>query len=157
MHYQISIAEENDISIILDLQKECYQTEAELHNEYNIPPLTQTLDSIIKEFKGETVFLKAVVDGLLIGSVRGYIDGHTAYLGRLMVKDTFQNKKMGQGLMKEIETHLNTCSRYELFTGFKSVKNINLYQKLGYSECKRERIHDNLELVYLEKVTDKSL
>lgn len=152
MDIQIIKAKEADLETILYLQKECYQTEAELHNEYNIPPLTQTFDSIKEEFNQGTLFLKGVVNGQLIASVRGHIKGGTTFLGRLIVKREFQNNKFGQALMKEIETQLNDCNRYELFTGFNSEKNLKLYQKLGYSEIRRQFINNNLTLVYLEKL-----
>ena len=155
MELQISIAERKDLNKILTLQKECYQTEAELHNEFNIPPLTQTLDSITEEFEQGFLFLKGSIDGNIVASVRGYIRDYTTYIGRLMVKKEFQNNKFGQELMKEIETQLNNCNRYELFTGFKREKNLKLYQKLGYSEFRRQVITNNFTLVYLEKLRQK--
>ncbi len=120
--FQILTANRDDLETILDLQKECYRIEAELHNEYNIPPLTQTVDSIKDEFIKGTLVLKGVKDGQLIASVRGHIKDDTTYIGRLIVKREFQNNKFGQALMKEIETQLDNCNRYELFTGFKSEK-----------------------------------
>jgi hypothetical protein len=86
MELRILTAKENDFNTILNLQKECYQTEAELHNEFDIPPLTQTLDSIKEEFQQGTFFLKGVIDGQLIASVRGHIKDNTTYIGRLIVK-----------------------------------------------------------------------
>jgi len=35
-----------DASEILSLQKVCYQSEAEIYRDYNIPPLIQTLEEI---------------------------------------------------------------------------------------------------------------
>jgi ribosomal protein S18 acetylase RimI-like enzyme len=155
MNLEISIANKEDLKQILELQKECYQTEAELHNDYNIPPLTQSIVSINEEIDEGVLFLKGIIDGQLVGSVRGQIKSDTAYLGRLIVKDEFQNKGFGQALMSKIENDLNKCNRYELFTGHKSEKNIKLYQKLGYNEIKRQHINDNLTLVYLEKTIQK--
>jgi predicted N-acetyltransferase YhbS len=152
MHLDILVANEGDLEAILNLQKECYQTEAELHNEYNIPPLTQTIEEIKKEMEQGTLFLKGMINGQLIGSVRGNSNKETTFIGRLIVDSQFQNQKIGQTLMKEIETQLNDCNRYELFTGFKSEKNLKLYQKLGYREFKRQLINQNLTLVYLEKI-----
>lgn len=151
MNLQILHANEGDLEAILNLQKECYQTEAELHNEYNIPPLTQTIEEIKTEMGQGTLFLKGMINGQIIGSVRGYCYKETTFIGRLIVNRQFQNQKIGQTLMKEIETQLNNCNRYELFTGYKSEKNLKLYQKLGYREFKRQLINQNLTLVYLEK------
>jgi len=44
MSIQISPAEFDNLQAILALQKECYLSEAELYNVYNIPPLTQTIE-----------------------------------------------------------------------------------------------------------------
>jgi ribosomal protein S18 acetylase RimI-like enzyme len=151
MNFEITLADKDDLQQILELQKECYKTEAELYSEYNIPPLTQTFDSINQEFEGGMLFLKGIVDGKLVGSVRGQIKDDTASIGRLVVKKEFQNKGLGKLLMTNIENQLNNCFRYELFTGHKSDKNIKLYQKLGYKEIKRQYVNDNLTLVYLEK------
>lgn len=141
----------DDLNTILELQKKCYITEAELYNDYNIPPLTQTIDEIKTDFTNGTLFLKGMVNEELVASVRGISQNETTYIGRLAVKEEFQNRKIGQILMKEIENRLNKCKRYELFTGHKSEKNIRLYQKLGYSEYKTLLVHENLTLVYLEK------
>jgi len=157
MYLQILVANEDDLESILKLQKECYQTEAELHNEYNIPPLTQTIEEIKTEMGQGNLFLKGIINGQIIGSVRGYTNNDTVFIGRLIVDREFQNQKIGQTLMKEIEPRLSNCNRYELFTGFKSEKNLKLYQKLGYREFKRQPINDNLTLVYLEKIKQESL
>lgn len=151
MMLEILPATLQDLSTILDLQKACYQTEAELHNEFNIPPLMQSQESIEADFGIGVSFLKGLVDGQLVASVRGSIIDNTAHIGRLIVKREFENNKFGQAMMRAIEMKLNTCSRYELFTGFKSERNIYLYEKLGYTEFKRQVINEKLTLVYLEK------
>jgi GNAT superfamily N-acetyltransferase len=151
MDLKILRANKEDLNVILDLQIVCYQEEGRLHNDFNIPPLTQTIESIKNEFEKGTLFLKALFENQLVGSVRGSIRDGTTNIGRLIVKPEFQNKKIGQILMNTIECQLNDCERYELFTGFKSMKNLSLYGKLGYVEFKQQFVHDNLILVYLEK------
>lgn len=153
MDIQILPAVVEDLSAILALQKECYLSEAELHNAYDIPPLTQTLEQIIHDFNTGVLFLKGVVDGQIIASVRGSIEGHAAHIGRLIVATEYQNNGYGRLLMQAIETAFNHAARYELFTGDKSVKNILLYQKIGYSEFKRATIPNSHELVFMEKIT----
>jgi ribosomal protein S18 acetylase RimI-like enzyme len=153
MNIEILIASEKDLHKILDLQKICYQEEGRLHNDFNIPPLTQTIESIKDDFEKGTLFLKVVVENQLVGSVRGYSKNGTTNIGRLIVNPEFQNRKIGQTLMNAIENQLNDCIWYELFTGYKSKKNLAFYDKLGYVEFKRQFVHDNLILVYLEKQT----
>jgi GNAT superfamily N-acetyltransferase len=140
-----------DAEEILNLQKLAYQREAEIYNDYTIPPLTQSIWDIEAEFESH-IFLKALVEGTqLIGSVRAYMRHGTCFVGRLIVHPDFQNQGIGTSLMHEIEHHFGHARRFELFTGHLSKRNMHLYQKLGYREFDRKIINKNLELVYLEK------
>ena len=49
----IKKAEFSDLEEILQLQKLTYKSEAELYNDFNIPPLVQTLKEVEEEFKTE--------------------------------------------------------------------------------------------------------
>ena len=143
-----------DAEEILKLQKLAYQSEAEIHKDYSIPPLTQVIKEIEAEFENQ-FFLKALVDGKrIIGSVRAYIESWTCFIGRLIVHPDFQNQGIGTSLMHEIEGRFKEAERFELVTGHLSERNIYLYQKLGYREFKREKVNENLELVYMEKVNE---
>ncbi len=55
-------------------------------------------------------------------------------------------------LMEDVEMMHRDMARFELFTGSRSTKNLHLYRKFGYHEFRRERLSDNIELVYLEKI-----
>ena len=145
----------DDAKEILDLQKFAYRSEAELYNDYAIPPLTQTFEEMKSDFKNQ-LFIKACVDGNIVGSVRAYIKQDTCFIGRLMVHPDFQNQGIGTKLMNEIEKRFNQTRRYELFTGYRSEGNLYLYQKLGYSLFKIERISEQVSLLYLEKLNQTS-
>lgn len=139
-----------DAEEILFLQKLAYRSEAEIYNDFNLPPLIQTLEDIEKDFENQ-FFLKAVIDRRIIGSVRAYAQGTTCYIGRLIVHPEFQNRGIGTKLMDEIEKIFTHCKRFELFTGDKSERNLYLYQKLGYQIYKKANITDRTTIVYLEK------
>lgn len=153
MNDQLTILQANykDLEAILALQKKCYVSEAELYDDYNIQPLTQTIQSIEEEYQNGTIFLVGRIDKRIVASVRGFTQGNTTYIGKLIVARDFQNRKIAQRLMNAIEQRLNECERFELFTGDKSNKNIYLYNKLGYSEYKRKLINDKLTLVFMHK------
>jgi len=87
-----------DIAEILSLQKISFISEAELYNNFNIEPLTQTFDSISEDFK-EYTFLKAVYRNKIIGSVKGRQTPEYCWIGRLIVHPEFQNKGIGKRLM----------------------------------------------------------
>ena len=148
----------NDAEAILDLQRRAYASEAEIYNDQNIAPLTQTLDEIKKDIKKQH-FLKAIEEsdnnniGKIVGSVRAYTKDKTAFIGRLMVEPKLQNRGVGTLLMKAIEQQFKPpeVTRYELFTGHKSIRNLYLYKKLGYKEYKRTPVNETLTMVFMKK------
>jgi ribosomal protein S18 acetylase RimI-like enzyme len=142
-----------DAEEILALQKLAYRSEAEIYNDFNIPPLVQTLEGIEKDFKDQ-FFLKAIMNGRIIGSVRAYTREGTCYIGRLIVHPDLQNRGIGTRLMNEIERIFNTFRRFELFTGDRSERNLYLYQELGYKIFKTAKITDQTNIVFLEKKTE---
>jgi len=152
MTYQISRAEINDAEEILKIQKLAYRIEAKRYNNYDIPPLKQTLGELKNQFK-DHIILKAESSNRIVGTVRAYEKNGTCYVGRLAVHPNMQNQGVGTALMKEIEKHFNP-KRYELFVGSKSDNNIHLYQKLGYNIYQRNQ-HEcgDIEIFYMEKIT----
>lgn len=142
-------AEQNDLQEILRLQYLAYQSEAELFGNKDIPPLKQTLSEIIDEFNNG-IILKKVIDNRIIGSVRAKEENGTVYIGKLMVHPDYRCKGYGSGLLSEIERCFPK-KRYELFTSTRSVDNIRLYQKMGYTIFNRKAVNDELVFVYMEK------
>jgi ribosomal protein S18 acetylase RimI-like enzyme len=145
----IQTANIDDAEEILTLQKLAYKSEAKLHDDFQIPPLVESLDELKDKFNTH-VFLKATTDGKIIGSVRILQKDNTCHIGRLMVHPDFQNRGIATKLLMEIED-MFPCSGFELFTGEKSVKNIRLYEKLGYKRFNVEKPAPNVNLVFLEK------
>ena len=89
-----------DAAEILKLQKLAYLSEAAIYNDYSIPPLVQTLVETCEDFENYTI-LKAISDGLIIGSVRGQLtEDNSCYIGRLMVHPDFQKRGIGSRLMQ---------------------------------------------------------
>jgi ribosomal protein S18 acetylase RimI-like enzyme len=143
-----------DAAAILDLQRTAYQSEAQLYNDWSLPPLTQTLEDLRASYAGH-IFLKAVVAERIVGSVRARSEKGTCHIGRLIVHPEYQGQGIGSRLMAGIEKLFPHVERFTLFTGEKSVANIRLYRRLGYSEIKRQAISDKVVLVFMEKLNDK--
>ena len=140
----------SDAEEILKLQKLAYVTEAEIYGDFHIPPLTQALEEIKREFSYKT-FLKAILKGNIVGSKRGYEKDGTVYIGKLAVHPGYRGKGIGSAIMGEMEK-LFPSRRFELFTGSKSLSNIRLYERLGYGIFKTEPLgYGDIEMVYMEK------
>ncbi len=154
MNYRIKKAKINDVEEILKIQKLAYQSEAERYNNYDIPPLKETIEELKEQFKNH-IILKAVLGGKVIGTIRAHQKNGTCYVGRLAVHPDMQNQGIGTSLMKEIEKCFNP-ERFELFVGSKSDKNIHLYQKLGYNIFETDQYEcGNIEIFYMEKFLEK--
>ncbi len=147
----IEAADINDAEAILELQRAAYQSEAKLYRDWEIPPLTETLSQLRALFSSH-VFLKATIDGRIIGSVRANKNSGSCHIGRLVVDPQYQNRGVGTALLAAIECKYPTCRRFELFTGIKSQRNIRLYEKAGYKAYKTEAVSSKLSLICFEKV-----
>ena len=63
---QIERAGFADAADILELQRLAYQSEAAIYDDWSIPPLTQTIEGIEKEFT-DSIFLKTWITEELSG------------------------------------------------------------------------------------------
>jgi len=147
----ISRAEIKDAAAILRLQKLAYQSEAKLYDDWSIPPLTQSLESLVEEFESSVV-LKAVMLDEIVGSVRARAANGVCEIGRLVVHPGVQRNGIGSSLLKTIESCFPEASRYELFTGSKSQANIRLYQRHGYKIIRSRETTPGVSLIFLEKL-----
>lgn len=144
-------AQPEDLGVILALQYRAFRSEAKLLGNEGIAPLTQNLADLEQEYAHGTI-LKAVDEaGVIIGSVRAHEDGDTLYIGKLMVLPEKQGRGIGTQLLVAIE---KSCpkSRYELFTSNISIRNMNLYEGLGYRRFREEQVTPELRFVYMEKL-----
>ena len=127
---EISDAAEADLPSILELQKLAYQSEAILYSDWSLPALTQTIKSINEEFH-ISKFVKAVMDGTIVGSVRANSTEGKCEVGRLIVHPEYQRKGIGSKLLLRIEDLFPDAHQYELFTGSKSVGNTRALRTQG--------------------------
>lgn len=150
MTVHISKASLADAQEILQLQHLCYQIEADLYDDYQIQPLTQSIQDIEQEFQ-QLFVLKAVHNSTIVGSVRAYDTEGTCHVGKLIVHPDYQNQGIATQLMNQLEICFSHCSRFELYTGYRSERNLYLYSKLGYVPFKTVKVHERLSFIYLEK------
>ena len=91
-HVEITRALQEDAEIILHLQIHAYLSEAEIYNDYSIPPLIQTFKEIKQAQLAQQVFLNALEQGEIVSSVRAYLEKGTVYIGRLMANQILRTR-----------------------------------------------------------------
>jgi ech hydrogenase subunit C len=148
--FMINRANQKDIPEILALQKIAYRSEAELYGDNSVPAMGQTMDQITADFD-KMIFLKAVVNGKIIGSIRGRREGDTAHISRVIVHPYFQGRGIATRLIRQLEQEVGDVRIYEAFTGHQSMRNLHLYGKLGYRQVRTEPFTSTVQWVYLQK------
>lgn len=140
-----------DVGEVLTLQRAAYVTEAQLYDDSFLPPLTQTHDELAAELAA-SLTVKATRGHRILGAARARVDGTTLHIGRLAVAPDAQGGGIGSRLLTELERLAPaTIETFTLFTGHLSAANIRLYQRLGYTETRREQLKPGVVLVHLDK------
>ena len=133
-----------DAAEVLVLQRCCWVSEAIANSTMDIPPLHESLEAVQGWLPRAWVFLDG---GRLIGAVRGFSDGDSWQIGRLMVAPDRQGEGLGGLLLRHIESQAPAGTHWHvLFTGAGSLANQARYRHGGYQEFKAED-----GLVYLRK------
>jgi ribosomal protein S18 acetylase RimI-like enzyme len=109
-------AVEADIPDIMDVSKEAFSLYAEGAGISSIVgPLEETYENLKKEIESKLVFV-ALVDDLIIGSVRVEIAAdRTAYLSRFGVRGAFQNNGIGKILMNTVDSAMESLEVTKLY------------------------------------------
>lgn len=145
----IRAAEPADAGELLTVQRAAYVSEARIYQDFDLPPMIETVDEVRAAIAAETV-LVALAGTRIVGAVRGRLDGDTCHVGRLAVAPDQQGNGIGTALLGAIEERFAGVRRFELFTGGHSEPNLRLYRRHGYVDLPR-RPGDHPELLYLAK------
>ncbi|GGQ76672.1 GNAT family N-acetyltransferase [Kitasatospora griseola] len=155
----IAAARPDEAEQILKLQYLGYQSEAELYSDWALEPLTQSLESLQAEL-AEHRSLVARLGDEVVGAVRGWVDeAGVGQIGRLVVHPRMQRHGLGRRLLTALEAKLaeDGATRFELFTGHRSLGNLRLYRSLGYHETDVREVSRRLSIVTLAKPGEASL
>jgi ech hydrogenase subunit C len=167
-------AEKTDAAAILALQKTVFQSETEAYGDDSLPAMQQSLQDIEEEFDSQpsraveplgargsgtgadaatdrVVFLKAVINGKVIGSIRGHAEGSDVHLRRLIVHPYFRGRGIGRRLIDEIEKVFPNARRFETKVGHRNERSLLRFGKLGYAQFKNEQFTPAIMWIYLQK------
>lgn len=152
MEAEISIgpARVDEAEQILKLQYLCFQSQAALYDDWEMPPLVQTLRGMLREYDHKEI-LAARLGDEVVGSVRAKVECGVCRIDRLIVHPKLQGFGLGARLMQEIEGGFPEAERFELFTGHKSESNLRLYRRLGYEAYREEAESPKVTLLHMRK------
>lgn len=119
-----------DAPEVMVLQRACWVSEAITNNDLRIPALSEPLEAV-RGWMPQAWVLRD--QGRLIGAVRGFADGDTWQIGRLMVAPDRQGEGFGGLLLRHIEAQAPDGAAWlVLFTGAASERNLGQYRRAGY-------------------------
>jgi ech hydrogenase subunit C len=144
-------AEKTDAPSLHDLRKMAAQRDAVLHHSNTLPTLRQTVKSLEEEF-GTRIFVKAVVNGKIIGAVSGSPNGPMVQVYGPAVHPYFENTGVRRDLLKEIEAAFPEAKRFETSAGHKSEVLLRDLAESGYQNFNTEVSTPNITRVHLRKV-----
>jgi GNAT superfamily N-acetyltransferase len=150
---RIDIVGDDAAGELLTVRRAAFVSEAQLYDDPNIPPLTQTLEELRADLANpEVVTLGAWIGHRLVGSIRVGVEGTKATLGRLAVVPDLQGKGIGTQLLLAVPGHLRPdTSEVWVFTGQDSLQNLAMYAKHGY-EHQYDQAAGDLTYAYLRKI-----
>ena len=135
---RIARAEASDAPELLVLQRVCWVAEALANDTLAIAALHESLADVERGIADQQTWV--VRDGpRLVGSVRGTLHGDAWEIGRLMVAPDLGGRGLGRFLLGWVEQHRpDSVTRFELFTGALSARNLRLYGNAGYTVDRTE-------------------
>jgi ribosomal protein S18 acetylase RimI-like enzyme len=141
-----------DAGEVLTLQRAAFVTEAQAHQDPQMPPLTQTLADLHAELGAAHCHGWGIREaGRLVACVRAHVSGDAAELLRLVVAPDRQGRGIGTRLLLGAEELLPPQVRtIRLFTGEHSDANLRLYRRHGYRDTHTTRA-GGYRLVHLAK------
>ena len=146
MSLQFLKAGTSDALVLNAISKQAFESDVEVGApSAGGPPGYMSLKYHMKMARSGHLF-KLTEDGLIVGGAILFPDGDTLNIGRIFVNPDHYRKGYGIRMMQEIEALFPEIKTYTLDTPVWNSRTNSFYQKLGYTEAKR-----NDEFVYYFK------
>ena len=147
----IVAAQLEDAPALLALQRIAFEPEARACQEWDIPPLQETLDGVREHIRMASV-LKAIDGDRLLGAIRGIVSGDTCLIRVLAVAPEAQGRGLGARLLQAIEDAHPQVARFELTTNMIMVGNVRFYLRHGYEVVEQMQHSAAIRLAFMRKI-----
>jgi GNAT superfamily N-acetyltransferase len=151
----ITLATSEDAREIHAIQMRAFAAEAQLSGTDKIPPLLETVDSVEEMVQSQRV-LKAQIEGMLVGSARGLVQGQVCRIQAVSVDPSHQGQGVGGALLKAVEARHPEISRFELTANTLVPGTVSFYERHGYSVRELTKYGDVIILAQMQKTAHAS-
>jgi predicted N-acetyltransferase YhbS len=152
----IESASLEDAPTMLDIQRRAFAEEGRrvgsLEDGQQIPPLAESLESIIEHIQTQTA-LVARDDERIVGAVRGIVTDQACVIRALVVDIGYQGRGVGSSLLQALERKLAQVSRFDLTTNMLMENNVTFYERHGYRLA--EVTHHSQKRIPLAQMTKR--
>lgn len=128
----LSPAGPDDLAELLVMQRACWVQEALANDSLEIGALRESAADLATSLRDWRTWVVRR-GGRLVGAVRARAGGDSWNIGRLMVAPDLAGHGVGRWLLDFVERQAPAgTTRYALFTGARSARNIRMYERAGY-------------------------
>lgn len=155
MSLELKLAEEEDLEIILKLQKEAFKGLLCKYEDYDISPANEGLSNILRRFKQtHTEYLLIKYVNQNIGAIRIIKNEKEAFIkiSPMFISLSFHGLGLAQKVFDLIESRFSWAKTLKLETILQEEKLCSLYEEMGFHKTGiLEEIKECLTLVSYEK------
>lgn len=134
---------------VLELQIASYKIEAEIIGSYEIPPLKDTIESLMEY---DEIFYGYYKDNILAGIISYRISQNVLDIHRVAVHPLFFKIGIADKLINFVEGLERNINKIVVCTGKKNIPAISLYKKNGYKEKNDIEVSKDIYITEFEKV-----
>ncbi|WP_285399153.1 GNAT family N-acetyltransferase [Lysinibacillus sp. fls2-241-R2A-57] len=143
----IDISNRNIANDVLSIQIPSYEVEAKIIGYSEIPPLKDSVDTLLK---CEEIFFGYYENTELCGAISLKVDNNVANIHRLIVHPKHFRKGIAQLLLNFAISNFDV-KKVEVATGSKNTPAVNFYLKNGFEKTKEVTVNEQLSLTFFEK------
>ncbi|WP_299510617.1 GNAT family N-acetyltransferase [uncultured Rummeliibacillus sp.] len=133
---------------VLSVQFPSYRIEAALLDNYEIPPLKDTVASL---HNCDETFFGYFIDEELCGVISVKLEEDIVDIHRLFVHPNHLRKGIAKKLLYFLQEEFHDAKKMIVTTGSKNSPAIEFYQKNGFTMLKEITVEENLSLTLFEK------
>ncbi|WP_243291865.1 GNAT family N-acetyltransferase [Bacillus sp. FJAT-47783] len=146
---KIDITKKKMAEHVLCLQKKAYEVEAEYLGSEKLPPLRETLSSLLLS---DEHFYGYFLNNDLVGAIAYEKQPHMITITRVMISPLYFRKGIASHLIQYLLKLEGDQNVYYVTTGTKNVPAIKLYQKFRFQETVQYMTREGIALTKLKRL-----